>query len=212
MATRKQKEKLIEVLKFTPGTYTIQCWGYGGEIVLGRIEKESYDYFVENEINLEEFASDWSGDSNTVPEDLHPFPPGEWQSCDDICHENGVEMSDLCVISVSDSTGKEIWNHSLEPFMLEENGVGVECVEEYYAGYQGKDSIVFLGQSVEKGTFFKGMFELTAPFDPTKLKLLYNDVEGWPLLYGISYNDEDVYNDDYDTRGKSSEFKFLNTD
>jgi hypothetical protein len=212
MATREEKEKLVEALKFIPGTYTIQCWGYGGEIVLGRVEKESYDYFVEHEVDLDEFATDWNGESTAVPEEVHPFPPGEWHSCDDICHENGVEMSDLCLISVSDSTNTEIWNHRLEPFMLEESGVGVECVEEYYASYQGEGSIVFLGQSIEKGTFFKGTIELTSPFDPTKLKLFYNDIEGWPLLYSISYNEEDVYNDDYDTRGKSMEFKFLNTE
>jgi hypothetical protein len=211
MATRKQKEKLIEVLKFVPGTYTIECWGYGGEIVLGTVAREVYEWFKSNDIDIEEYASSWSDDDCEVPEDFQPFEPGQWHDCDNICHDNGVEMSDLCAISVSDSTGKEIWNHSLEPFMLEEAGVGVECVEEHYAVNTPND-VVFLGQSVEKGTFFKGMVDLTVPFDPKKLKLFYNDIEGWPLLSGIAYNDEDVYNDDYDTRGKSMEFKFLNTD
>jgi hypothetical protein len=211
MATRKQKEKLIEVLKFVPGTYTIQCWGYGGEIVLGTVERTVYDHFVENEIDLEEYSTQWADEDCEVPDDCRPFNPGEWHSCDNICHENGAEMSDLCSISVSDDSDNEIWNHNLEPFMLEEAGVGVECAEEYYAINTPND-IVFLGQSVEKGTFFKGMIELTTPFDPTKLTLLYNDVEGWPILYGISYNNEDVYNEGDGTRGKSMEFKFLNTD
>ena len=30
MATEAEKEALVETLKFTPRTYVIQLWGYGG--------------------------------------------------------------------------------------------------------------------------------------------------------------------------------------
>lgn len=210
MATRKEKEKLVEVLKFTPGTYTVSCWGYGGEIVLGTVERKVYDYFVENEVDLNEYSTQWSDEDCEVPEDCRPFSPGEWHDCDDICHENGVEMSEYCKIQVEDSEGNTVWEHVLEPFMLEESEVEVECHDEYYA--ESHDSTtVFLGQSIEKGTFFAANFELTSPFDPKKLKIVYSDVEGMLLMSQLFYNNEDIYNDGGDTRGKSMEFKFLNT-
>ena len=31
MATQEEQQKLIDTLKFTPRTYKIQMWGYGGE-------------------------------------------------------------------------------------------------------------------------------------------------------------------------------------
>lgn len=211
MATRKEKEKLVEALKFIPGTYTVSCWGYGGEIVLGTVERKVHDYFVENEVDLNEYSTQWADDDCEVPEDCRPFSPGEWHDCDDICHENGVEMSEYCKIQVVDSGGITVWEHVLEPFMLEESLVEVECNDEYYAKFHAS-ATVFLGQSIEKGTFFEANFELTAPFDPKKLKIVYSDVEGLLLMSQLFYNDEDIYNDGGDTRGKSMEFKFLNTE
>ena len=70
----------------------------------------------------------------------------------------------------------------------------------------------FIGQSVEKGCFFEGELNLTAPFDPAKLAINYSDIEGWSLITGVTYDGEDIEGyDGYDTRGKSSEFKFYDT-
>ena len=212
MATRKEKEKLVEVLKFIPGTYTILCQGYGGEIVLGNVEREVYDYFVENDIDIDVYASQWDDVDCDIPENLRPFSPGEWNDCDDISHENGVEMSEYCRISVIDSEGNPCWEHVLEPFMLEESEVEVECRDEIYASFQRQGDVVFLGQSIEKGAFFTAEIELTSPFDPKKLKIVCVDVEGFVLMSSLEYNGEEVHNDGGDTIGKSSEFKFLNTE
>ena len=43
MATITEQEKLIEVLKFTPRTYKIQLWGYGGEYIMGTVDRKIYD-------------------------------------------------------------------------------------------------------------------------------------------------------------------------
>jgi hypothetical protein len=45
MATKEEKQELMDILKFTPCTYTIQMWGYGGEYVMGTVERKIYDYF-----------------------------------------------------------------------------------------------------------------------------------------------------------------------
>ena len=44
MATKDiTAEQLIEVLKFTPRTYKISMWGYGGEKVMGTVDPKVWE-------------------------------------------------------------------------------------------------------------------------------------------------------------------------
>ena len=58
MATRIQKEALVEALKFTPREITITLWGYGGEVVLGKVSREAYKWWSlqDDGITLDDFA------------------------------------------------------------------------------------------------------------------------------------------------------------
>ena len=84
-STIAEQEKLIEVLKFTPRTYKISMWGYGGEKVMGTVDRKVWDYCVANQVDLQDIA--WS-DEDTVVDDMKldpeqlPFPPGSWYECD----------------------------------------------------------------------------------------------------------------------------------
>ena len=190
-------------------TYRIELTGYGGEIVLGTIDADKHQYFLENDIDYDEYANDWDNEMD-VPEDMQPFEPGSWHDCDDIAHETGVEMSDLCQITVYDQDGNVVWEHNLDPAELQDSGVVAECGEEVYVNDQDTGTPVFLGQSVEKGTFFGGEIQLTSEFDCTKITLYYSDIEGWPLCTGVQYDGEDVDGyDSYDTTGKSMEMKVI---
>lgn len=210
MASVEQKELLVETLKFTPQTYIISCYGYGGEVVMGRVKPEVYTYFAEHNIDLDTYAYDWENEQ-AVPEHMQPFVPGEWHDCDDIAHECGVEMNDGCYIEVSDREGNTIWKSSLDIDQLEQHGSKVVEVQEVYASFQSPETIVFYGQSFEKGTFFEQELYLTQPFDPKKLLLQYDDIEGWPLMNALEYNGEFLESgyDSYDTVGKSSTFMFM---
>jgi hypothetical protein len=207
VATEAEKEVLVEHLKFTPRTYVIQLWGYGGEVVMGRVDRKIYDYFKENQIDVGEYAYDWDNELE-VPEDVQPFTPGEWHDCDHIVHESGIEMSGSCHVTVYDENGNEVWTHGLDTADLDEDEITVIESEEYFAHFEAPGTVVFYGQSFEKGTFMGGPIELTAPFDPTKLKFYYNDIEGWPLCSNVEYDNQDIDGlfDDYDTTGKSSDF------
>jgi hypothetical protein len=90
-----EQQKLIEVLKFTPRTYKISMWGYGGERVMGTVDKAIWNYCNDNQVDLSEIA--W-GDEDTIEDmgldlDMMPFPPGSWYECDDMGHINGVSRS-----------------------------------------------------------------------------------------------------------------------
>ena len=43
--TKKQQQELIELLKFTPITVTLQIQGYGGECYSGRVDRKDYEFF-----------------------------------------------------------------------------------------------------------------------------------------------------------------------
>ena len=52
MSTINEQEHLIQVLKFTPRTYKIQMWGYGGEYVMGSVDRKIYDYFRHRRLDV----------------------------------------------------------------------------------------------------------------------------------------------------------------
>tara|TARA_R110000803_G_scaffold139201_2_gene205914 strand:+ start:238 stop:903 length:666 start_codon:yes stop_codon:yes gene_type:complete len=209
----KEQQQLVAVLKFTPRTYTVMLSGYGGEIVLGSVPREQYQYFVDNNIDIEQFA--WDEDYATeVPEDMQPFEPGSWHECDDIAHENGCELSDSNYVTVTDENGKQHWQSNLGYGALADAGVEIDESDEYLCSDREDraNTVGFVGQSIEKGCFFEGELELTTPFDPAKLAISYMDVEGWSLISGVTYDGVDIEgHDGYSTSGKGSEFKFYDT-
>ena len=213
MATIKEQEELIEVLKWTPRTYTMSIYGYGGEIAMGKINPETVDYFKKNLISVENYAYNYADEGDDeyieVPEDLQPFTQGNWYDCDGIEHCSGAEFGG-CRIEVRDENGDTVWEQDLDS-NLEDAGCEVECFcEEEIDDYVNKDQAVFVGQSFEKGTFFDGEIDLKEPFDPSKFKFTYSDIAGWSILNVVEYDGEEIDGSGgYSTTGKSSEFKFF---
>lgn len=209
MATKKQKEELIATLKFTPRNYRVEIWGYGGEVYWGKVDRKIYDYFKEKAIDIEQYAGCWDDDFwNDIPQDMRPFPPGSAYDCDNGAHESGATFDDGSHITVYDEHGKEVWTSPLGP-ALTANGATFECTGEEYINDYPEGTVVFWGGQGEKGTFFGNEFELTAPFDPSKLRVLYADLDGWELTNGVQYNGEDIDGNDYDTNGKWGENKWI---
>lgn len=207
-----EQEKLIEVLKFTPRTYKISLWGYGGEYVMGTVDRKIYDYFRQRRLSLGDFAwdSDYAEDNN-IPEDMWPFPPGSWYECDDICHTHGV---DRCAgtLQIEDEHSNVIYELKLDDI----SGMGADGDppepewgggEEYWIGSQPAGTVVFYGVSNEKGTFFEAELPLKSPFDISKLVLSYDEVDGAnEIINKVEYDGEQLDNWGGDTNGKSSDF------
>ena len=108
MATQQEKELLINTLKFTPRTYTVNMWGYGGEKVMGTVSQEAWDYCMANQVDLSDIAWDSdAADSIGLDADKLPFPPGSWYECDDMGHTNGVSRS-AGTIQVCDENGNTV--------------------------------------------------------------------------------------------------------
>lgn len=213
MATVEDQEKLIEVLKFTPRTYKIRLWGYGGEYVMGSVDRKIYDYFRRRRLDLSEFAwdSDYA-DANNIPEDMQPFYPGSWHDCDDMGHCWGVDRS-AGTLQVEDENGDVVYEVRLEDI----NGWGEDdenpdpewCSgDEVWVDMKEPGTVVFLATSSEKGTFFEGNLELKTPFNPGKISLTYADFDSNEIITGVSYNGDEIDNWGGDTSGKGSDFGF----
>jgi hypothetical protein len=205
MATKKEKDQLIEVLKFTPQTVKIEMSGYGGEVVMGTVDRKIYEYFTKNEIDVEEHVNDWDNELE-VPSEYCFASDGQWYENDNITHENGVEMDSACTIRIMDEQDNTIWEHNLDIQELEKTGVDVECFSSEYIDDQEIGTVVFFGQQFEKGLFFGGEFVLRSPFAPKKLTIRYCDVDGFKVCSSLEYDNEDLISDDYSTTGKSSHY------
>jgi hypothetical protein len=209
MATIEEKDKLMETLKFTPRTYRVELTGYGCETVIGEISSEAYDYWIsQDDKTLDDYVADWDNEME-VPEFARIFQNGEWHECDDIAHESGVEMCELSQITVYDENNEEVWQHNLDPYDLDEINITANEETEIYISELRAGTTVFYGSSIEKGMFFGGDLNLTTPFDHKKLSFRYCDLEGTKVFLGMQYASEDLDSDDYDTTGKSCEFKVI---
>ncbi len=211
MATKEEKQELVEILKFTPRTYKVRLWGYGGEHVMGTVDRKVYDYFRKHRIDLSEFA--WDGvyaEENNVPEDMQPFYPGAWHDCDNMGHCWGVDRS-AGTIQVDDENGNTVYEKSLEDIVgYDEENPEPEwsCGDEVWIDSQAPGTVVFIGTSSEKGTFFEADLELKMPFDPAKLCLNYDEIDGNEIITSVYYDEEELCNDGGDTNGKSTDFGF----
>lgn len=212
MATKKQKEELIQVLKFTPVTVQVLIQGYGGESYAGTVDRKIYDYFKEHKIDLEEFANDWDDENFAfVPEEMRPFSSGQQYDCDNMWHASGAELDGSNVITVSGPDG-DIWEHNMDYSELENAGVTVE--ESGGCDLDDEDipegQVVYNGAQGEKGCFFDGEFVLRAPFDPKKLTIHYENCGGWYLVTYVEYDGEEIDGSGcYSTTGKWGENKWI---
>jgi len=203
-----EQQKLIEVLKFTPRTYRISMWGYGGETVMGTVDRKIYDYFKSRRLDVSDFAwnSDYA-DDHDIPEDMWPFPPGSWYECDDMGHTNGVSR-DAGTLQIEDENGDVIFEKSLEDLDGCDGSPEWACNDEVWIGSKPDGTVVFLGKSNEKGTFFEGEIELRAPFEIERLQLSYDEIDGEELINSVYYDEEEIDNNGGSTDGKSSDFGF----
>jgi hypothetical protein len=211
MATKTQKQELINALKFTPIKVNLMLQGYGGESYAGTIDRKIYDHFKANKYDLDEYASDSDGEwSSRIPTELQPFSPGSPYECDNLWHASGAELSDLNEVTITDEHGKEVWAHNLGWNALEDSGVVVDQGGGTELDDLQDGTVVFWGGQGEKGCFFDAEFTLREPFDPKKLNITYENCDGWYLINGVEYDGEELDGfGGYSTTGKWGENKWI---
>lgn len=199
--------ELIDILKFTPRTYTIQVYGYGGDSRFLEATREQYLYFKEHEIDLDEYAGSWDNEFE-VPEDMQPFPPGEPYEGSELFCAGGANFDDGGYVEVTDEKGETVFKTTLDD--LDDEEIEYDESDEWYPhhGRQPGEVVIWHGNG-EKGTFYGGEIELKQPFDKKKLKFNYVDCDGTTYLSSIEYDGEEIDNNDYSTTGKWAETKWI---
>lgn len=201
MASKKQKQDLIDILKFEPTQVKLCIYGYGGEAYAGIVDRKIYDYFKEHKIDIENYSYD--GD-NQVPEEFQPFSPGCPYECDNLFHDFGAELSDSSIITIETLDGdKKIWEQPADYSSLEKKLVKVK--ESSSVDFFDLDvgTVIFEGGQGEKGCFFEAEFTLTAPFKPEKLTIFYANCNDRYLISAVTYDGEELEgNGGSDTNGK----------
>ena len=209
MATKAEKQQLIDTLKFTPRTYQLLIQGYGGECYAGRVDRKIYDYFRAQKIDMDEYASSYD-EFEGMPRDMQPFSPGAPFECDSMFHASGAELSDLNSIEVYDENNNVHWECTAGLNDLEDKGVTVEEFGSTDFDDLEQGEVVFWGGQGEKGCFFDGEIHLTQPFDPAKLKIIYETCDGWSIINYVEYDGEEVDGSGgYSTTGKWGEAKWI---
>ena len=223
MATNEEKEKLVEVLKFTPRTYTVRIWGYGVEHAFGFVpNQDAIKYMTDNELDWEEVMwkdiDEWTGEGHKAAD--HPLMSDgdgeylhDWSDIDDLGRCWGAEQGDYTKVEISDENGDEVVEFATDTDTLEK--LGVEWSWEYEADIDNvekakewikKGKYVAHSRSIEKGTFFEADIELTEPFDISKLKLSGSSINDWaPIIDGVMYDNQNCDNYGGDTNGKGLE-------
>jgi hypothetical protein len=213
MATKEEQQQLIDTLKFTPRTYRISMWGYGGEKVMGTVDPRVWDYCLKNRIDLVDMA--WGDYDEIIEEqgldpDMLPFTPGSWYECDSMAHVSGVSRN-AGHLQIEDENGATVFEKSLDDIV----GGGCDgepdwcCQDEVWIGQRKKGEVVFVGSSNEKGTFFEGEIALKAPFNMEKLELYYDEVDGEEIVNAVYYDGEEIENYGGSTDGKSSDMNMV---
>jgi hypothetical protein len=183
-------------------TFTISINGYGGEVVLGKITKEAYEYWSKRDDDDEALNSHlfWDPyeeeDGNEITDDEDPRFLGQWWEIDDIEHTNGANVNE-CTVFVEDENGNEIY----ESDEIKLENTTYSDPEDQEAGYY------FKGWSAEKGNFFHAEIE-TDVFDHNKLKFFATDIDGDTIIDHVEYDGEHLDNEGGDTRGKSQGWEF----
>jgi hypothetical protein len=210
MATKAEKQELIDTLRFTPRTYNIYIGGYGGESYAGTVDKATYEYFKQNKIDIEQYATDWDDLFGDVPHELQPYNPGSPYDCDNLFHASGAELSSSNEIVINDEHGNQHWACAAGLNELEDAGVEVNKWAGCDLDDLPEDTIVHWGGQGEKGTFFDGEIELTQPFDPKKLTVNYENCDGWWIINNIEYDGVEIDGTGgYSTTGKWTENKWI---
>ena len=219
MATIEQKKKLIKTIKNPVRYFRLNFNRYGGEVAMGTITKDQWEYWSDND-GFEEYM----GQVDFDPEDANKEIPKRAQfdrpfyEYSNICHTSGPEWdeSQTMYIEEIDKDGKPLEKedggfvpdiqHEFGDF--ESLGAEVVCEEEHHASSKSCENEYYVfGQYFNKGGWHTPDIIKTGPdgIEMDKLKIRYINADGFKVFNEIEYDGE-VYYLEEDSTGKSSSF------
>ena len=219
MATIEQKKKLIKTIKNPVRYFRLNFSRYGGEVAMGTITKDQWEYWSDND-GFEEYMGQVDFDAEEANKEIpkraqfdQPF-----YEYSNICHLSGPEWdeSQTMYIEEIDKDGKPLEKedggfvadiqHDFGDF--ESLGAEVVCEEEHHASSKSCEHEYYVfGQYFNKGGWHTPDIIKTGPdgIEMDKLKISYVNADGFKVFNEIEYDGE-VYYLEEDSTGKSCSF------
>ena len=219
MATIKEKKKLIRTIKNPNRFFRLNFSRYGGEVAMGTITKDQYEYWSDND-GFEEYmvAVDYDPtDANKkIPKRAQFDQP--FYEYGNICHMSGPEWDDSQTMYIEeidkngkpmeDDDGNFVQDIQHDFGDLESLGAEIICSEEHHAGTKSCENEYYVfGQYFNKGGWHTPDIIKTGPdgIEIDKLKIRYVNADGFKVFNDIEYDGEEYYLEE-DSTGKSSSF------
>ena len=214
--------------------YKFTAWGYGAEHYICKITKEQFDFWTDikerasnYEVEDEKAEAIWESiywdhnDRTDIPEeakfgmesvrDWGEYVYSGWGAFLGSGHLSVVEV-DSTAYNANEISAEIKYELSEDLDQIEEQLSEIEWGpddETYPSQIEGK---ILYWVSSEKGVFFEGIIGVEGEYDPKKVQLVIEDIDGNYILRGIKYDGEDVDNNGGDTRGKGEDFYFIDNE
>ena len=175
--------------------YTFSIGSYGGEVAMGLITSDQYNYWNErSDDELKNYVMGWQVDQY---EKDHKIPltarMKNWFEYEDIIHTNGPEINDSQQLLIEEYDQDENLLKTWKPINLDaqsraKTGIQISKFENYDANHKSlENKYYFWGRSISEGSWYIDKVELDEVLDLTKIVLHCSSVEGWILCSGIHY-------------------------
>ena len=208
--------------------YRIRVMGRGADVTISKITKEQYEYWS-NIKRLDEEEGDeeaydiymnlYNGDHMNdarVPEEAK-FGWDSHHEFGDIILDSWAGYTDDCTIEVVEVESEE-YNAKEIRDVWSLNGIDLWDKEDEIAEikFSDKDEVypmaipgyIFYAHGYEKGLFFDGVI-VADEFDPKKLSVYNDDIDGINMITALQYDGKEVFSDNGDTVGKSLTYYFF---
>lgn len=211
--------------------------GYGAEQYIAKITKEQCKYWQDMKKRYYDFEHE-DPEADDIWESLnydhfdHDGIPAYAKFNEESVHEWGDYVLQhwggflsSCNLYVYEVDGRDWGSRQIGPDVeydladpkinpLDENEEFGEVIfGEYDETYPlDMDHPVLYWVHSEKGTFFEGSVEIDGEFDPKKLQIVVEDIDGEYKISGLKYDGEEIDNEGGDTRSKSEDYYFFLND
>ena len=206
----KARKELMQVIKFTPVTYTVVIRGYIENISVGEITKKQFDYWNRDVYRniLDKLVHGNDGFDSlyylNIPNDIKIFNYF-WAENDNLCSILGACFwDDNSEVVVYDENDNRVWSSDLNPTDLTQIGISFVLDNEFNTKDIKTGTYVFSGIDREKGVLRRGCILLTEEFDPTKLEFHYDRFDGNEYIQRVFYRRKEIVmgqNNSYSVEG-----------